>query len=238
MKKLRRSLVGSIVLAAIAVLGAHAADAEPEPPGFTVIPGAVAGNSPDGLGTWRVDYQRIAGGAPAIATAVNEGIDADAMRQVQHITWNGSTRRPWTFDATGTAYFGPITVSELFTGKYDTEEPTMPLETVSTVVFDTRSGALITWDNIFRDRRAGLTRLAEQTAAILPTKYAEPHPGRWQSSGALAPIDINFKYWIPTAGGIELHFPDHQFGRGLKVITVPWAQVADLIAPEFLPLMR
>jgi hypothetical protein len=74
------------------------------------------------------------------------------------------------------------------------------------------------------------------TAAILPTVYAEPHPGDWRRSGALAPIDINFKCWIPTEQGIELHFPEYQFGRGLKVITVPWAKLADLIAPEFVPI--
>ena len=100
-------------------------------------------------------------------------------------------------------------------------------------MFDNRSGILITWDNLFRDKSAGLTRLSEQTAAILPTVYPQRHPGQWQQS-AFAPIDINFKNWIPTAKGIELHFPDYQFGRGLKVITVPWAKVEDLIAPVFL----
>jgi hypothetical protein len=34
-----------------------------------------------------------------------------------------------------------------------------------------------------------------------------------------------------------MHFPDYQFGRGLKVITVPWANVEDLIASEFLPIV-
>jgi hypothetical protein len=112
----------------------------------------------------------------------------------------------------------------------------MPIETVAAVVFDNRSGTSITWDNLFRDESAGLSRLSERAAAILPTVYAEPHPGYWRTSGAFAPLDINFNYWIPTEQGIELHFPDYQFGRGLKVITVPWAQVADLIAPEFQPI--
>jgi hypothetical protein len=108
---------------------------------------------------------------------------------------------------------------------------------VAAVVFDSRSGTPITWDNLFRDKSAGLGRLSERSEAILPTVYAEPHPGYWRTGGAFAPLDINFKYWIPTEQGIELHFPDYQFGRGLKVITVPWAKVADLIAPEFLPIM-
>ena len=234
----RRLLFVASVVTAIALSAVNSARAEPVPNElrFTAVPGAVAGPSPDGLGTWSVHYQRIDGGNPDTAAAINAGIDADAMGQVQHQTWDASTRRPWTFDATGTAYFRPITISELFIGQYNTDEPNMPIQTLATVVFDNRSGILITWDNLFRDKSAGLTRLAEQTAAILPTVYPQRHPGEWQQS-AFAPIDINFKNWIPTAQGIELHFPDYQFGRGLKVITVPWAKVKDLIAPEFLPLI-
>jgi hypothetical protein len=239
MKRFRRTVLVSVLVATIALSWGKAASAEPVASGlsFTAVPGVIAGSSPDGLGAWGVHYQRIDGGNPDVAAAINEGIDAEATRQVQRQTWDGSTRRPWTFDATGTAYFHTVTVSELFVGKYDTDEPNMPIDTVASVVFDNRSGIRITWDNLFRDKSAGLGRLSEQAVAILPTAYAEPHPGYWQHSGAFAPLDINFKYWIPTERGIELHFPDYQFGRGLKVITVPWAQVADLIAPEFQPMM-
>jgi hypothetical protein len=239
MKKFRSSVLVSAVVATVPLYGANAAWADPvaSGPSYTTVPGVITGTSPDGLGTWSVHYQRIDGGNPDTAAAINEGIDAEAMRQVQHQTWDASTKHHWTFDATGTASIRPVTVSELFLGQYDTDEPNMPLPTVATVVLDNRSGILITWDNLFRDKSAGLTRLSEQSAAILPTVYAPPHPGEWQRGGALAPLDINFKNWIPTARGIELHFPDYQFGRGPKVITVPWAKVEDLIAPEFQPII-
>lgn len=239
MRKFRRTVQIVAVVAMFALADAIAASAEPVARGsdFSAAPDVIAGNSPDGLGTWSVQYQRINGGNPQTAMAINQGIDAEATRQVQRQTWDASTRRTWTFDATGTAYFHTISVSELFVGKYDTNEPNMPIDTVASVVFDNRSGVPITWNNLFRDKSAGLGRLSEQTAAILPTVYAEPHPGYWRTSGAFAPLDINFKYWIPTEQGIELHFPDYQFGRGLKVVTVPWAQVADLIAPEFQLIM-
>jgi hypothetical protein len=235
----RRLVLVLATVAAIPLSAVNAAWAEPIANGlsFAAVSGMVAGNSPDGLGTWSVHYQRVDGGNPDVGAAINNGIDAEAMREVQQYTWDGSTKHPWTFDATGTASVRPITVSELFVGQYNTAEPNMPLPTVSTVVFDNRSGILITWDNLFRDKTGGLTRLSEQTAAILPTVYPPPHPGDWGRGGGLAPIDINFKNWIPTTQGIELHFPDVQFGRGLKVITVPWANIQDLIAPEFLPIM-
>jgi hypothetical protein len=239
MKKFRRSALISAVVATFALSAVNAVWAEPVAGGgsLVAVPGGITGASPDGLGAWSVHYQRINGGNPDTVAAINEGIDAEAMRQVQQNTWDGSTKHHWTFNATGTASVRPITVSELFVGQYNTDEPNMPLPTVATVVLDSRSGTRIIWDNLFRDKTAGLTRLSEQTAAILPTVYAPPHLGEWHSSGALAPIDINFKYWIPTEQGIELHFPDNQFGRGLKVMTVPWARVEDLIAPEFLPVI-
>jgi hypothetical protein len=238
MKKLRRPVLISAVVATIALYGVNAVWAEPVASGgsFVAVPGVITGTSPDGLGTWSVHYQRIDGGNPDTAAAINEGIDAEAMRQVQRETWDGSTKHHWTFDTTGTTSIRAITISELFVGRYDTDEPNMPLPTVATVVLDNRSGILITWDNLFRDKSAGLGRLSEQSAAILPTVYAQRHPEEWHPS-AFAPLDINFKNWIPTEQGIELHFPDYQFGRGPKVITVPWAKVEDLIAPEFQPIM-
>lgn len=235
----RRAMLASTAVAAIALSSVNPAWAEPGANGlrFSTVPGQISGNSPDALGSWSVHYQRIDGGDPGVVAAINDGIDAAAMRQVQQATWDGSTRRPWTFHTTGTARLRPITVSELFIGQYNTAEPNMPIDTVTTVVFDSRSGVPITWDNLFRDKDAGLVRLSEQAAAILPTVYSMPHPSQWKGGGGLAPIDINFKYWLPTTEGIELHFPDHQFGRGLKVITVRWGTMQDLIAPEFLPIM-
>jgi hypothetical protein len=239
MKKFRRPMLVSAVVVTVALSGLSEAWAEPVAtgPSFATVPGAIAGTSPDGLGTWSIHYQRVDGGNADVVAAINDAVDAEAMRQVQHQTWDASTKRHWEFDATGTAYFRSITVSELFVGKYDTDELNVPWDTVASVVFDSRSGILINWDNLFRDKTAGLTRLSELTATILPTAYPPPHPGDWQRSGGFDPIDINFKCWIPTAQGIELHFPDHQFGKGLKVITVPWGSVADVIAPEFLPIM-
>jgi hypothetical protein len=204
---------------------------------FATVPGMISGVSPDGLGTWAVHYQRVAGGDPSPVDAINDCIDAEANRGVQQATWDGSTKRPWTYDAAGKLYFGPLTVSEVFTGQYNTDEPTMPINMVGTVVCDSRSGVLITWDNLFTDKTAGLSRLSDQAAASLAAVAPPSYMRDWRRNGEFTPIDINFKYWIATAEGIELHFPEFQFGRGIKVVTVPWAKVADLVAPEFRPVM-
>jgi hypothetical protein len=193
----------------------------------------ISGASPDGLGTWTVHYQRLGAGESPTSEAINDHIDAEANREVTQATWDGSTRRPWTFDAKGTLHVRATTVSEVFVGSYNTAEPHMPMQTVGTVVCDTRTGDIITWDNLFRDQTAGLTRLGERVEARL-TPVASPAELRdWRRAGQFAPVDINFRRWIPTRDGIEFHFADVQFGRGLKVITIPWAEIDDLIAPEF-----
>jgi hypothetical protein len=236
---IRRSASILAAVAATVLTAGHTASAEPVANGldFAAVPGMISGVSPDGLGTWTVHYQRVDGGNSSAGDAINDRIDAEANREVQQATWDGSTKRRWTYDAAGKLYVRPMTVSEVFTGEYNTAEPSMPIEMVATVVCDGRSGVPITWDNLFTDKTAGLTRLGDQTAVRLAAVAPPSYSRDWRRSGQFAPVDINFKSWIPTAEGIELHFPEFQFGRGLKVVTVPWAAVADLIAPEFRPIM-
>ncbi|ODR16716.1 hypothetical protein BHQ19_30585 [Mycolicibacterium porcinum] len=37
--------------------------------------------------------------------------------------------------------------------------------------------------------------------------------------------------------GVEIHFPEFQFGRGLKAVTVPWAKLADHVRVEVTAIM-
>ncbi len=201
---------------------------------FHPVDDTIAGVSPDRLGNWTVRYERIAGGNPGIAEAINGVIDAEARGQVATYEPSASKTTAWTLDIDGKVLQRPVTISTVFTGEYDTDLPNMPFHAVATRVFDCRSGILIDWDNLFVDKKAGLARLSEQTAKILPTVYAPPsNPGLWQFGSEIAPVDANYRYWVPTGQGIELHFPDGQFGRGVAVITVPWPELRDLIAPEF-----
>lgn len=222
------------ILAAVALLHAqpiaYAA-------GFAPVPSVISGNSPDQLGAWTVHYQRVAGGDEAMASQLNDHLDAEANREVQQATWDGSTKHPWTYDSNGILQVGAMTVSELFVSQYNTSEPHMPVQSVASVVCDSRSGAIITWDNLFVDQQAGLARLSDATGAALAAVAPRNHVRDWRRQGQFAPVDINFKAWMPTAQGIELHFPEYQYGAGLKAVTVPWAKVADLIAPEFAPIM-
>ena len=225
------------LLAGVAAITAAAAVPGEEPiahaAGVVAVPSVISGNSPDQLGTWTVHYQRVDGGDPVVADQINDRLDAEANREVQQATWDGSKKRPWTFDADGTLHVGAMTVSEVFVGQYNTDEQHMPIQSVASIVCDSRSGVPITWDNLFVDKQAGLTRLGDATAAALVDVAPPDHVRDWRRQGQFAPVDINVKAWIPTASGIELHFPEFQFGGGLKVVTVPWATVTDQISPEF-----
>jgi hypothetical protein len=229
------------LLAGVAGITATAAIPGAEPivhaAGDFAVPSVISGNSPDQLGTWTVHYQRVDGGDSLVADQINDQLDAEANREVQQATWGGSKKRPWTFDADGALHVESMTVSEVFVGQYNTDEQHMPIQSVASIVCDSRSGVSITWDNLFVDKQAGLTRLGDATAAALAALAPPDHVRDWRRQGQFAPVDINFKAWIPTAAGIELHFPEFQFGGGLKVVTVPWAAVADQITPEFTPIM-
>ena len=204
-----------------------------EPPAATI-----SGTSPDGLGTWSVHYQRFDDDGTPAAEAINGHIDAEANRQVTQATWDGSTRRPWTFDAAGTMNVRAVTVAEVFTGSYNTDEPHMPMDTLGSVVCDRRSGNIITWDDLFADKTAGLSRLGELTAAQLAAVASPTELRSWRRQGQFAPVDINFRYWMPTDAGIELHFPSVRFGPGRTVMTIPWAEVRDQIDSEYLAITR
>lgn len=200
--------------------------------GLAAVPAAMAGDSPDHLGKWTVHYQRVEGGDGEVSNQINEHLDAEAVRLVQQATWDASTKRPWTFDVVGDLRIGATTASDVFVGQYNTGEPHMPVQSVSSVVCDSRTGDLITWDSVFADKRAGLARLGDATASALAATAAPDRLQDWRRQGQFAPLDINFKAWRPTAAGIELHFPEYQFGAGLKSVIVPWADVVDLLRPE------
>ena len=206
----------------------------------SVYSDSVGGSSPNGLGTWTVDYQKVSGGDPAVADAVNRILDDEANGQVWVYAASASKTSPWTYHSQGTLAFRPLTIAAVYLGQYNaTELPNMPVDTVATRVFDSRNGNQIVWENLFTDEQAGLDRLAAQTAELLPVAYPQPQLGGWSEySPSMAAVERTFQFWVPTASGIELHFPDRQFGRGLRVITVPWAAVRDVIAPDFVAITR
>lgn len=232
-----RGIVAVTTVAALALTGVPQASADSVSNGLTwaVVPDVRAGVSPNGIGQWTVDYEKVAGGDPAVAERINRVLDEEADGQVWLYAASASKTSPWTFRTQGRLHFRPMTIAALFLGEYHAVDlPNMPVDTLGSRVFDSRSGIQIVWDNLFTDTQAGLVRLSELTKQILPAAYPTPPLGGWAEYGpSMAPVSRNFRFWIPTAAGVELHFPEGQFGRQHRTITVPWAGISDLIAPEF-----
>lgn len=238
MTRLAALLGALLLLAFLGATPAALADTVSNGVAYTVVPDVRSGVSPQGPGEWTVNYEKLAGGDPAVTDAINRILDDEADGQVWLFAASASKSSPWTFTTQGRLQFRPLTISELWRGRYHAVElPNMPVDTVATRVFDARSGIQIVWSNLFADEQAGLNRLGELTKEILPATYPTPPLGGWgEYYAGWAPVERNFRFWIPTDAGIEMYFPEGQFGREVRTITIPWSAVIDLIAPEFVPI--
>lgn len=195
---------------------------------YTVKRSDERGATDNNAKTWNISVDLISGGDPQVTRVFNESARAVVNRQLgsyQH----GDTVSSWTFQTTPTIYFGGASIAELIEGVFMGKGAAHPLNTIGTVVIDSRSGKPLTLSDLFTDKQAGLNRLAEQTKKIFPTQYAnsvllDDDPG-------VAPTDENFAHWVPTPPGLVLFFSDYQFGHGTPRITVPWPALHDLLAP-------
>lgn len=185
--------------------------------------------------TDRVDYDveipQISGGDPAVVAEFNESMRA----ALQNLIDGPGTER-YTL-ATGThevTRIGERVVAGLLVTSYNMNPPgAHPTAIESTVVVNTDNAAPITLQDLFPDLQAGLNRLSEHSALLLPETAAGPD---YVAEG-IAPEEINFSNWLPTPEGMEVHFGDYQVGPhaiGLVTVTVPWDELADVMDPEIL----
>nr|QGW61189.1 hypothetical protein ICEMyc226_00157 [Mycolicibacterium sp.] len=180
-------------------------------------------------GVWRVTVGQLRGGNSSVTTAFNAASRASGqtmtdMLDADHMDPTGST-----FESRPTVIFRPTTVEQVLVGTYYWRLAAHPVNYITTIVIDTRTATPITLADLFTDSRAGLNRLSEQTKRIFPTVYGNGTPMGDEPGNA--PTDENFHNWIATGAGLEIHVVDGQFGHGLPVITVPWSQLSDLLAP-------
>ncbi|HEY9265024.1 MAG TPA: DUF3298 domain-containing protein, partial [Mycobacterium sp.] len=89
---------------------------------YAVIPDVRAGVSPQGPGEWTVNYEKVAGGVPAITDPINRILDDEANGQVWLFAASASKSSPWTFRSQGRLLFRPMTISALFIGQYHAVE--------------------------------------------------------------------------------------------------------------------
>lgn len=194
---------------------------------YSVRMDAIDGATADGSGAWKAQAGQLVGGDERVANAFNTasrnsvtGLIADARADAHS--------NSWSLEAISTVTFQPAALSQLAVGVYYAKGAAHPINYVATVVIDSRDGQPITLQTLFANKQDGLNRLSEKASAIL---------GINDKTG-LAPSEKNFANWIPTASGFELHFADYQLGHGLRVTTIPWPDLADLLAPDMTALAQ
>ena len=146
------------------------------------------------------------GASQASGRQVMDAVHADAPRDIS-----------WDFESETQVTFRSIAIAQVISGNMSAEMRAQIIRYVGTVVVDSRSGQPIEVVDLFSNPQAGLDRLAEQTRIL--TDY-----------DGIAATPQNFANWIPTADGIELHFPSSLLFWP-PAVTVPWSQLTDVLAP-------
>lgn len=184
--------------------------------------------------TGRVRYDvvvpQIEGGDPAVAAEFDESMRAALQDQIDG--WPGDRFTLESTDRSAVVHIGARVVSGLLVTSWNADPPgAHPTPLVATAVIDADDAQPITLDRLFPDLQAGLNRLSEESARLLPATAAGLD---FQHEG-IEPKRENFANWVATPAGMELHFTDYQVGPhaiGLIVVTVPWDRLTDVVAPE------
>jgi hypothetical protein len=203
---------------------------------YGVTTTSIDGFSPDGLGTWKASRVQLLGGDSAVTRAFNDASQAVLRGQLARAiagAREGST--PWMFESNGQVTFRRVVIAQVITSAF--YFGAHPSSEAGTVVIDSRTARPVTLADVFRDERAGLKRLSQQTKMILPK--VNGWNGVMPDAPGNAPVRENFANWAPTADGMELHFAPNQFGLGLaETIVVPWSQLTDLLAPNMADIAK
>lgn len=210
---MRAGIAVAVAAAAVAISAAAPAGAQSGASNgktYSVTTTSIDGATTDRLGNWDAKIAELSGGDPAVVEAFNHAGRIAAQEQVDRAKAESNQGEQWKFESNGQVTFRSIAVAELILGTH--YYGAHPTSYISTVVIDSRSVEPIMLTDLFTDGQAGLSRLSELTGAV--------------------PRAENFVNWIPTAEGLEIHFAPYQFGIALpETKTVPWAALADLIAP-------
>lgn len=234
-----RPRIGSVLQHVKALAAAVAVGAGITTPGVALADGGTSSGETyaastatiDIGGSWHVTVGQIADGNNAVAKAFNDASMASGRTMAAMLDADNVIRTDADFDAQPAVSFRPTAVAQVLTGVYFWRHAAHPLDYVTTIVIDSRTARPIALEDLFTDTQAGLNRLSEQTKRLLPAAYGRASAPDGNLPGN-APIAKNFHNWIPTAKGLEIHFEDYQFAHGLPVITVPWIELTDVLAPN------
>jgi hypothetical protein len=180
-------------------------------------------------GRWHAEIGQLSGGDAAVVEAFNSASLASAQDHIDR--FRADALPQWTLDLTGRVTFANIAIAQVISG-FTVMGAGHPPQDASTVVIDSRTARPITLASLFSDEQAGLDRLSQQTKILMPEVTGIG--GVMPDFAGNAPLETNFADWIPTADGMRIFFGESQFDYGPRgnAITVPWAALSDVLAPD------
>lgn len=102
-----------------------------------------------------------------------------------------------------------------------------------TWVFDMTDGMVLCLPDVFVDVDAALGRIAPLVRGVLRDKLGQMAFPDMLDPGT-APESVNYQAFIFTEEGVAFFFAPYQvapYAAGQQVVTIPWAQVNDLLVP-------
>lgn len=179
--------------------------------------------------TYDVAIPQLSGGDPAVTAEFNESMRAALQDQIDGDYGNDFALTDGY--STGTTYVGKRVISaEQITSWIAVPPGAHGNSLLATVTIDADTAQPITLGDAFTDLDVGLARLSDRAAEILPTTPA----GESFERTGIEPTVANFGNWTASQQGMNIHFGDYQVGPysiGLVTITVPWADLSDVLAP-------
>ncbi|MEU1986021.1 serine/threonine-protein kinase [Nocardia sp. NPDC019395] len=210
------------------------ANAPSAPPGPTYTEAWPEAKGTRGKVSWDLPIPQVNGGAAAVADKFNSSVRAALQDKVDSAPESATL----TAGPPGELHIGQRVLSALLVTTRKTDPPDGKPETLlATITINADNAEPITLRNLFPDLNAGLRRLSEEAARLLPATAAGPDYNR----EGTAPRPKNFHHWVATPEGMAVHFEKNSVAppdKGLISITVPWTSLAGVLDPALAEVLR
>ncbi|WP_018636105.1 RsiV family protein [Parafrankia elaeagni] len=108
-----------------------------------------------------------------------------------------------------------------------------PAELASGLVFDLRSGARVTIEDVFTSTPAGLRRLESIVRAELDRRFPDGPTG-----GVTDPDPANYRQFVVNPRGLVVIVAELPYVLGPQSVLAPWDQLDGLVRPELADVLR